>query len=239
MFEHTKDLPESFERAVLDLCAELGTPELPCKWRDLLGCWMSESDVRATALNHGGWASGLFQLMPDTARGLGWRHGDKRWEVADAARASGNWQALSRTHESLMREYTALSPLEQLRYARKFYLPSRGLLTSAAACYVKTFLPAELPHASNPGHVLCAQAGAHPDYPRGKYTGAYSANHYAFDKVPKRGWIEVRDLSRRIAEVCTGPRWEELVKRMEAAEGGGAVGPFSWAGSAARGDGDG
>lgn len=218
----TADIPADFERAHVQLCRDLSTPGAPCHPIDLAKCWNSESGVSHRALNSGGWAAGIFQLMPSTARGLGWRRGDPRWDEAAEAAKRQDWGTVSRLHEGLMREFTALSATDQLEWARLFYGAHRGSLTSPAHCYVTTFLPAELPFAGDPQHVLCAEPGRHPAFPHGKYPDAYEANHRAFDKMAK-GWIEVRDLTARMDLVATGPRWDEIEQRIVAAQCSGDV----------------
>lgn len=116
-----------------------------------------------------------------------------------------------------MRQFAALSAAEQLPYAAKYYGPHRGTLGSAAACYVATFLPAELHAASDPNHVLCARGGVRADMPSGKYTWAYDDNRI-FDPTHK-GWIQVSDLADRIAEATRGTRWNEIVERLRADSG--------------------
>ena len=108
--------------------------------------WMNESACRAAAHNANGDASGIFQLMPATAKGL-------VWDVdADPHLAA----------------YRALSVSQQLEWAAKYYEPHKGLLTSPGAVYVCTFLPALLSHASDATFVLCATTGP--------FTWAYIAN---------------------------------------------------------------
>lgn len=230
----TSDIPSDFEGTLVSLCADsLSTDGKPCQPLDIARCWMSESGISHVALNANGWAAGIFQLMPDTARTLGWRPGDPRWTRIDEARQryreallAGDGAAMhaaandvSAAQESLMREYTALSATAQLAWARLYYGSHRGSLTSPAACYTATFLPGELPHADDPAHVLCAAAGKLPEYPQGKYPGAYAANFRAFDPDGK-GWITVADMTARIERVTTGPRWEEIRSRVLTAQCG-------------------
>lgn len=126
--EFTADIPEDFEHAFLDVCTFL-----ECAPLDLLGNWYSESSLRADAHNPAGDASGIFQAMPATLRGLGF----------------------SGTHE----DFRKLTATEQLPWASRYYGPHKGLLISTAACYTATFLPALLPHAGDMLFILCAANG--------------------------------------------------------------------------------
>ncbi len=144
----------------------------------LLSVMMSESGVRANAHNPHGDASGLIQFMPATLAGLGWRAGDAA--------------------------FRKLSATEQLPFVRAYFLPHKGKLVSAAACYVATFLPALLRRAHDPGFVLTARNG-----PLG---WAYAPNA-VFDRN-KDYAITVGELEDAIARNCRGPRWVELVTRL-------------------------
>ena len=128
MYAYTTDLSDGFFVKLWALCGEL-----ECSPLDLLGCWYSESGLHAAAHNHSGDASGIFQVMPSIAHGLG-------WDATDAD--------LSR--------YRDLTAEEQLAWAQRYYAPHRGRLETAAACYVANFLPAFLPHADEPGYVLAS-----------------------------------------------------------------------------------
>lgn len=144
----------------------------------LLSVMMSESGVRANAHNSHGDASGLIQFMPATLVGLGWRAGHAAFRNLDAT--------------------------AQLPFVRAYFLPHRGKLLSAAACYVATFLPALLRHAHDPGFVLTARNG-----PLG---WAYAPNA-VFDRN-KDYAITVGELDDAIARNCRGSRWAELTARL-------------------------
>jgi hypothetical protein len=108
--------------------------------------WANESDNRTTAHNANGNASGLFQMMPATAKGLGY----------------------DTTTDPTLAAYRALNVSEQLYWAIRFYVPFAGEIFTVARFYISTFLPALLSHADDPGFVLC---GA-----RGPYADAYLGN---------------------------------------------------------------
>lgn len=152
--------------------------EVDAKPIHLLSVMMSESGVRADAHNPNGNASGLIQFMPATLVALGWRAGDPA--------------------------FRRLSATEQLPFVRAYFIPHRGKLVSGAACYVATFLPALLNHASDPAFVLTARSG-----PLG---WAYAPNA-VFDRN-KDYAITVGELEDAIARNCRGPRWGELVARI-------------------------
>lgn len=156
---------------------------LECRPADLAACWMSESEVRPTAHNPAGHAAGIFQVMPSTLRGLGYADG---WE-----------------------QYLKLSPVEQLRWAEKYYAPHTGKLVSPGACYLATFLPALMAHADQPLFVLCARSGPFP--------WAYAGNYKAFDPNGY-GHITVEDLTIRVNKVTRGPRWMEIAERIMSAQ---------------------
>lgn len=128
MNQYTADLSDAFFVKLWDICGRLR-----CKPLDLLGCWMNESQLRSTARNASGNASGIFQLMPVIARGIGWDPRD-----TDLSR------------------YRLLSAEEQLPWAERYYRPHAGLLVSATACYVANFLPALLPHAGDLSYILAS-----------------------------------------------------------------------------------
>ncbi len=159
--------------------------DLECEPLDMLGCWMSESGLHSSAYNKGGDAAGIFQVIGSTRRQIGF-HG-----TAD--------------------EYLALDASQQLDWARKFYMPYRGMMKSGAGCYLATFLPALVRHSGDNTFVVCAE--------KGPFSFAYAGNWRAFDPEQK-GYINVGDLQRRINSVMRGPRWEELAARVTNASEG-------------------
>lgn len=136
MNQYTADLSDAFFTKMWVVCGRL-----KCCPLDLLKCWMNESGVRSTARNASGNASGLFQIMPAIARGLGWDPKDM-----DLTR------------------YRLLSPEEQLDWASRYYGPHAGLLVNSAACYVATFMPAFLAHAADPAWVMASTDVRQEDY---------------------------------------------------------------------------
>ncbi len=224
MWKYSADVDADFEATFLEACVRHGWDPLA-----MLSCWNSESSVEPRAMNRGGWASGIYQLMPDTAHGLGWLPGDIRWAQIGDLRAklhnekdslsseekSGIYRQISDLQHALMLPYVAMSASQQVAWAERFYGP-HGEMRTAAACYVTTFLPALLPHAHEPSFVLCAR--------NGPYSEAYAGNHAAFDPDGK-GYITVQDLTDRIERAAVGPRWQELVDRVRGAQQGRQTDP--------------
>ena len=102
-----------------------------------LRVWASESDNKASAHNPDGDASGVFQLMPDTAKGEG-------------------YDLASDPHLAAFR---ASGVAGQMVWATKFYGNHKGHVGTVARFYTCTFLPALLECADDPGFVLAAKGG--------------------------------------------------------------------------------
>lgn len=107
--------------------------ETKCSPFHYLAVWNSESGLNPAAHNPNGDASGIFQAMPDTLRGLGF--------LGSPA------------------DFRQLSAKDQLPYAERYYRPYTGKLKNSAAVYVATFLPADLDLAVNPDAVLVQRDG--------------------------------------------------------------------------------
>lgn len=164
-----------FAPAYLDMCARLG-----CNPVHLAGVAANESGLRPDAHNPNGHASGLWQLMPDTAKGLGWSPFDC---------ASG------------LPAFRALTATEQLPWFEKYFSPYKGKLVSRAACYVATFLPADLALSADMNAVLVDK--------NGRRGWAYSANA-GFDQNHDLA-ITVQELDDAIHRAARGPKWEEFL----------------------------
>lgn len=166
---------------------ELFATAVECDPFDALGVWMSESGLYTTAWNRNGGASGIFQAMPATLRGLGFM-----------PEAAGD--------DSRAAAFRALSFGEQVRWAGRYYRPYRGKLVSKSAFYTSTFLPADLDYAAqgNANTVLVAKGGR-----RG---WAFDANA-GFD-VNGDLCITVGELESAIDRACRGARWNDVNARM-------------------------
>ncbi len=155
---------------------------------DVLGVWQNESGLDPRSYNANGGASGIFQVMPDILKGLGYRP-----ELGD----HNDVRAASYRSESF---------IEQLRWATRFYTPYRGKLTSKASFYVSTFLPADLDYASKgtSDTVLVAKGGR-----RGwafNANAGFDANH---DLT-----ITVGELTQAIDRACANDRFRSISTRM-------------------------
>lgn len=181
------DIPEGFWSRFEDLCHTCAVRD----GLDLLGVWMSESGVRADAHNPAGHASGIFQAMPATLAGLGFAPG-----AADGpARADA---------------FRLLNALEQLPWAERYYRPAYGRLVNKAACYMWTFLPADIALASDGESVIVAKKGS-ALAPDGRRSTVFDVNS-AFDRNGDQA-IQVRELEQAIQRACRGPRWSAIVER--------------------------
>src|ERR1700690_2614446 len=159
-----------------------------CNALDIIGVWANESGLDPTAYNANGGASGLFQAMPSILKGLGYRP-----ELGD--------------HDDIRSaSFRAETFISQLRWATRYYSPYRGKLTSKAACYVATFLPADIEYAANGNAdtVLVAKGGR-----RG---WAFSANA-GFD-VNHDLSITVGKLTQAIDRACANDRFRNIAARM-------------------------
>jgi len=175
------DISDNFIRQFVADCTNI----LRCNPLDLIAVTANESDCRTTAHNPNGHASGLWQFMPATLRGMGWSAAD-----CDAGLSA----------------FRQLDHLGQWLWFRRFFRPKAGLLVSRAACYVATFLPADIALAADPEAVLVEKGGR-----RG----------WAF--MPNRGFdangdlrITVRELDDAIARAARGPRWDDIFARVRA-----------------------
>jgi hypothetical protein len=129
-------------RAYVAFCTALGIADTTVPLR----VWANESNNDPAAHNPSGDASGLFQLMPSTAKGLGWD--------TDA--------------DPRLAAYRALSVADQLSWAARYYADMRAHLGTVRELYCVTFLPAMAHLAVDPNAVLC---GLH-----GPFAWAYTAN---------------------------------------------------------------
>lgn len=181
------DIPEGFWLRFEELCRRCGVRD----GLDLLGVWMSESGIFATAHNPSGHASGIFQAMPSTLKSLGF--------APDAA--DGEARAAA---------FRLLNPLEQLPWAEKYYAPAFGRLVNKAACYMWTFLPADIALASDGESVIVAKRGS-AICPEGRRSSVFDVNS-GFDRNGDMA-IQVRELEQAIQRACRGARWSAVVAR--------------------------
>ena len=159
--------------------------------RDMLAVMYSESGCRADA------------------------HNDSPKTLPPARRynASGLIQFMPTTLERLgwtagHTVFRRLSATDQLSFVRRYYRPYRGHLGSVAGLYVATFLPAFVSYSSQPNFVLTARGG-----PLG---WAYTANSALDADGDLR--ITVGELAAAVRRNARGPRWAELLARLEQSE---------------------
>ena len=160
--------------------------------------WANESDNYSTAWNRGGNASGIFQAMPATLKGLG-------YDLAS---------------DPTLGKFRSLSIHEQLVWATRYYANHKGQTPTVAAFYLCTFMPALLSCASNPQATI-----ASPTFYPGAYAGNWTSFDVLRDSlghpVPDenghpqqhKGFIVVQDLVDAAAR-ATGPRTHELMDRV-------------------------
>jgi hypothetical protein len=103
-------------------------------------------------------------------------------------------------------KFRTLRSLDQLPYVQAYFGPHIGLLDSVAAIYTATFLPVHVRDAGDPNFVLAAKGG-HLGWAYGPNAG--------FDKNGDLA-ITVEELEQAVTRNCRGPRWAELVRRLEA-----------------------
>lgn len=162
---------------------------LKCDPLDLIRPLMNESGLKAWAHNPFGNASGIFQAMPATLHNLGF---------------PGTWE-----------DFVKLDADQQLGWMYLYYRPYTGKLVNATAVYMATFCPAWLPHANEPDFVICGTTKTNPRL-SDVQNGIWYAENKGFDHTGK-GWICVQDLTDAITRADQGPRWLEIVSRLEAA----------------------
>lgn len=146
--------------AFIAFCSALGITDRTIPLR----VWASESNLDPGAHNPGG-ASGIFQLEPDTARGLG-------YDVTSDPHLLG---------------FCKLTVADQLAWAARYFAGGRGHFVNVAAFYLFDFLPAQLHLAGTPDAVVCGARDGDP------YPSAYEDNP-GFDREHK-GWITPADLA--------------------------------------------
>lgn len=166
-------------RGFLDVLG-IADPTIPLK------VWSNESGLQPQAWNRYGNASGIFQLMPATAKALGYD------TVADPT----------------LEKYRTLPASQQLVWAQRFYQPHGDVLGTVAAFYAVTFLPATAAAVfADPQAIVCGKRPGDP------YAWAYNANP-GFDKAGK-GYITGEDLAAA-AESAYGDLGQSIAARLAA-----------------------
>lgn len=101
--------------------------------------------------------------------------------------------------------FRQLTATEQLPYVQRYYMRHKGHLGTIGGLYVATFLPALVKNAGDPSFVLTAKNGV-LGWAYGP-NAAFDANHDL--------QITVGELEDAVRRNCRGPRWQELVARLE------------------------
>lgn len=160
---------------------------------DLASVAANESGLKTTAHNPGGDASGLWQLMPSTARGLG-------WDV---------------DNDPHLDKFRALSDVEQMHWFEKYFRGHTGQMPSGTAVYMSTFCPAWLSHWTTPNWVICGVSQKNPHLSDAQNAQWYRQNR-GFDRA-NRGYIIVQDLTDAIERATAAlPGWDALVTAIRA-----------------------
>jgi hypothetical protein len=125
--------------ALIAFCKAMGITDLSVP----IKVWSSESGLDPRAHNANGNASGIFQLMPDTAKGLGWNV----------------------SSDPQLDKYRQLSAAQQINpWATKFYGSKKQYIGNTAGMYVATFLPAYVSQSGNPSYILARKGDANGWY---------------------------------------------------------------------------
>jgi hypothetical protein len=103
--------------------------------------------------------------------------------------------------------FALLPAAAQLPYVEKYYANKpMPVGSNGTAFYLANYEPAKLRHWQNSEYVLDTPTDG---------TGFYAAQAATFDVSPRKGYITVGDLTRRLARVCVGATWREHVARLE------------------------
>lgn len=184
--KYTSDISDLCLTEFKTLCRD----RLKCAPLDLASVLYAESGWYANAHNKSGDASGIFQAMPSTLKGIGFAP-----------------DAQDDTRDDLFRGLTAR---DQLKWLVRYYAPYVGKMTDVGMIYLCTFLPAllgevsKLPDSGRAGHVLVAKGGK---------LGWVYAQNAGFD-ANKNYCIEFGELQQAVVRNCKGLRWSELVDRL-------------------------
>jgi hypothetical protein len=104
--------------------------------------------------------------------------------------------------------FRALSAEDQIPYVERYFSPYKAYgLESSGRIYLFTFLPAlgQKPDSRDTAFVLCGSLGP--------LVWAYNANK-VFDQDHK-GYITLGDLTKACERNAKGPRWDEIIQRLQ------------------------
>lgn len=127
------------------------------------------------------------------------------------------------THASLgagvdLDAFRQKSVAEQLPFVERYFAPYRGALTSVELVYCSMFEPAWIAKHPTSTTVICGSRAGDP-YPK------FYAPNKSLD-VDGKGYIILDDLRIRAMSRAHGPRWQEFVDRIRAAQQGRPTDPL-------------
>lgn len=238
-----KDLTDVFFSNWVAMCERLEANP-----HDVASVCMAESGMFPWAHNPNGHASGLNQLMPFIMRGLGFYgfggyqeppglHSRNRKRIeqltklikkntplgVDVTAESNERKCLlvdqADLDEKLAYSYRKQDALQQLPWVERYYAPHKGKLTSIAAVYVVTFVPADILLAQDPEAVLVARKDSElsPDPVNGR-RASFLLPNVGFDKN-KDGAIQVKELGQAVQRADRGPRSDAIHANIREAQG--------------------
>lgn len=176
---YTSDISELALNRFEQVCTDLSADKL-----SLAAVMYAESGWYAKAHNPNGHASGIFQAMPSTLKGLGFAP-----TLLPAERAE---------------QFRGLTAADQVPWLKRYYAPYKGKLQSVTHCYIATFLPADLSKAGQPDYKLAVKGG---------FRGIVYTANAGFDANLDLS-ITVSELGLAVRRQCVGSRWSELLERL-------------------------
>lgn len=209
----TSYLPDDFFRGVIKLTDYANSKGATLKPEDFLAVFLAESDVKPTSINGIGCA-GLNQIC--NLHGVGFPQ--EKGYVGDKFA----WAKLSKSARMpFIQQYAALSAVEQLEYVKRFFdgWNHYPKFVNYGALYMANFTPGYLDHANDPTWVIARKS---PDDDGSKaYAEAHPKQFYpgnaGIDIFPKKGYIEVADMTRFVDRAVGGSRAKFNEMRMRLA----------------------
>lgn len=209
----TSYLPDDFFRGVIKLTDYANLKGATLRPEDFLAVFLAESDVKPNSINPIG-CVGLNQICDLYGVGFPQERGYAGSKLA--------WANLPKSAKMpFIRQYAALSAAEQLEYVKRFFdgWNHYPKFVNYGALYMANFTPGYLSHANDPTWVIARKspeddgsetyAVAHPKefYPR----------NAGIDVKPKKGYIEVADMTRFVDRSVGGSRAKFNEMRMRLA----------------------
>ena len=198
---HTTDLDANFEPTLIRVAADLGLPD-PLMLANVL---FAESRIKPDLPPNSIGCVGINQFCPGTL---------EYWFNPSGADPKTITKEQQRENAERFRE---LSASQQLEIAGRF-LRSKGTFSSARDLYWANFLPATLQKGASDETVIAASGMV---YPRGLTGEKVIAANPGF--LHGKDYITAGDLKQTLADVAQGARWNEIVRRVRAVQGGAPV----------------